>query len=224
MLPAATEIGWQKTPRRQQRRGPVFSLAPVFEGLLIFQFEARDPQQNFTNIPLFLIPQSICKEVWPDPTRGVSPVLLGDPVLSVEIETGLEVVFILSHILRNCDGCSLCGSELASRLCPDVFLFFFFFSTLDADDECFGALWHLSAPVSLSLSFSFPHFPSILPTCPHPLSLPTGLSKSFPLDKSLFDSWLAQSVQITADDMLSQWTLGAQHRDKSGSLLSDQVA
>ncbi|TNM85212.1 hypothetical protein fugu_009390 [Takifugu bimaculatus] len=50
-----------------------------------------------------------------------------------------------------------------------------------------------------------------------------GLSKSFPLDKSLFDSWLAQSVQITADDMLSQWTLGAQHRDKSGSLLSDQL-
>lgn len=53
--------------------------------------------------------------------------------------------------------------------------------------------------------------------------LPAGLSKSFPLDNSLFDSWLAQSVQITADDMLSQWTLGTQHRDKSGSLLSDQV-
>lgn len=55
------------------------------------------------------------------------------------------------------------------------------------------------------------------------LPLPSGLSKSFPLDNSLFDSWLAQSVQITADDMLSQWALGAQHRDKSGSLLSDQV-
>lgn len=55
------------------------------------------------------------------------------------------------------------------------------------------------------------------------LSLP-GLSKSFPLDSSLFDSWLAQSVQITAaDDMLSQWALGGQHRDKTGSLLSDQV-
>uniref|UniRef100_UPI0037E87DF6 protein Jade-1 n=1 Tax=Semicossyphus pulcher TaxID=241346 RepID=UPI0037E87DF6 len=50
-----------------------------------------------------------------------------------------------------------------------------------------------------------------------------GLSKSFPLDNSLFDSWLAQSVQITADDMLSQWALGSQHRDKSGSLLSDQL-
>uniref|UniRef100_A0A3Q3R0C2 Jade family PHD finger 2 n=1 Tax=Monopterus albus TaxID=43700 RepID=A0A3Q3R0C2_MONAL len=50
-----------------------------------------------------------------------------------------------------------------------------------------------------------------------------GLSKSFPLDNSLFDSWLAQSVQITADDMLSQWALDAQHGDKSSSLLSDQV-
>ncbi|KAK5858866.1 hypothetical protein PBY51_002979 [Eleginops maclovinus] len=50
-----------------------------------------------------------------------------------------------------------------------------------------------------------------------------GLSKSFPLDNSLFDSWLAQSVQITADDMLSQWALGSQHRDKSSSLLSDQL-
>lgn len=53
--------------------------------------------------------------------------------------------------------------------------------------------------------------------------LPSGLSKSFPLDNSLFDSWLAQSVQITADDMLSQWALADQHGDKSGSLLSDQV-
>ncbi|XP_028321926.1 protein Jade-1 isoform X2 [Gouania willdenowi] len=50
-----------------------------------------------------------------------------------------------------------------------------------------------------------------------------GLSKSFPLDESLFDSWLAKSVQITADDMLSQWALGAQHQDKSGKLLSDQL-
>ncbi|XP_057677955.1 E3 ubiquitin-protein ligase Jade-2 [Corythoichthys intestinalis] len=50
-----------------------------------------------------------------------------------------------------------------------------------------------------------------------------GLSKSFPLDNSLFDSWLAQSVQITADDMLSKWALASQHQDKSGSLLSDQL-
>ncbi|MEQ2201527.1 hypothetical protein XENOCAPTIV_013819, partial [Xenoophorus captivus] len=49
------------------------------------------------------------------------------------------------------------------------------------------------------------------------------LSKSFPLENSLFDSWLAKSVQITADDMLSQWALGGQHNDKSSSLLSDQV-
>ncbi|MED6294847.1 hypothetical protein CHARACLAT_025332, partial [Characodon lateralis] len=49
-----------------------------------------------------------------------------------------------------------------------------------------------------------------------------GLSKSFPLENSLFDSWLAKSVQITADDMLSQWALGGQHNDKSSSLLSDQ--
>lgn len=77
------------------------------------------------------------------------------------------------------------------------------------------------SPTFLASSYSpFLHLPSPC-LCPLPLSL--GLSKSFPLDNSLFDSWLAQSVQITADDMLSQWALGAQHRDKSGSLLSDQV-
>lgn len=72
---------------------------------------------------------------------------------------------------------------------------------------------------SFGTSFFTRHRLSMLLSLP----LPSGLSKSFPLDNSLFDSWLAQSVQITADDMLSQWTLGAQHRDKSGSLLSDQV-
>ncbi|XP_036379584.1 protein Jade-1 isoform X2 [Megalops cyprinoides] len=50
-----------------------------------------------------------------------------------------------------------------------------------------------------------------------------GFSKTFPLDGTLFDSWLAQSVQITADDMLSQWSLGGEHRDKTASLLSDQL-
>ncbi|KAJ7997149.1 hypothetical protein DPEC_G00225960 [Dallia pectoralis] len=51
-----------------------------------------------------------------------------------------------------------------------------------------------------------------------------GFPKTFPLDNNLFDSWLAQSVQITADDMLSQWALEAgQHRDKTASLLSDQL-
>uniref|UniRef100_A0A8C6SYZ5 Jade family PHD finger 2 n=1 Tax=Neogobius melanostomus TaxID=47308 RepID=A0A8C6SYZ5_9GOBI len=42
-----------------------------------------------------------------------------------------------------------------------------------------------------------------------------GLSKSFPLENSLFDSWLAQSVQITADHMLSQWALEGQHRTRA---------
>lgn len=51
----------------------------------------------------------------------------------------------------------------------------------------------------------------------------TGFSKSFPLDGSLFDSWLAQSVHITADNMLSQWSLSRETRDPSVSLLSDQL-
>ncbi|XP_073680224.1 protein Jade-1 [Garra rufa] len=50
-----------------------------------------------------------------------------------------------------------------------------------------------------------------------------GFSKSFPLDGSLFDSWLAQPVHITADNMLSQWSLSGETRDPSGSLLSDQL-
>uniref|UniRef100_A0A8C2IE28 PHD-type domain-containing protein n=1 Tax=Cyprinus carpio TaxID=7962 RepID=A0A8C2IE28_CYPCA len=50
-----------------------------------------------------------------------------------------------------------------------------------------------------------------------------GFSKSFPLDGSLFDSWLAQSVHITADNMLSQWSLSEESRDPSASLLSDQL-
>ncbi|KAL7844746.1 hypothetical protein SRHO_G00232850 [Serrasalmus rhombeus] len=48
-------------------------------------------------------------------------------------------------------------------------------------------------------------------------------STSFPLEGSLFNSWLAQSVQITADNMLSQWALAGEPRDPSGSLLSDQL-
>uniref|UniRef100_A0A8C1JBU9 Jade family PHD finger 2 n=1 Tax=Cyprinus carpio TaxID=7962 RepID=A0A8C1JBU9_CYPCA len=50
-----------------------------------------------------------------------------------------------------------------------------------------------------------------------------GFSKSFPLDGSLFDSRLAQSVHITADNMLSQWSLSEESRDPSASLLSDQL-
>ncbi|MBN3302573.1 JADE2 ligase, partial [Amia calva] len=50
-----------------------------------------------------------------------------------------------------------------------------------------------------------------------------GFSKTFPIDGTLFNSWLAQSVQITAEDMLSQWSLRGPHQDKTASLLSDQL-
>ncbi|KAK1159257.1 protein Jade-1-like [Acipenser oxyrinchus oxyrinchus] len=50
-----------------------------------------------------------------------------------------------------------------------------------------------------------------------------GLSKTFPIDEALFNSWLAQSVQITTEDMLSQWSLHDRHEEKTGSLLSDQL-
>ncbi|KAG1930803.1 protein Jade-1 [Pimephales promelas] len=49
-----------------------------------------------------------------------------------------------------------------------------------------------------------------------------GFSKSFPLDGSLFDSWLARSVHITADNMLSQWSLSAESDDPSASLLQGE--
>ncbi|XP_077080919.1 protein Jade-1 isoform X1 [Siphateles boraxobius] len=49
-----------------------------------------------------------------------------------------------------------------------------------------------------------------------------GFSKSFPLDGSLFDSWLAQSVHITADNMLSQWSLSGESDDPSASLLQGE--
>ncbi|XP_041078623.1 E3 ubiquitin-protein ligase Jade-2-like isoform X3 [Polyodon spathula] len=50
-----------------------------------------------------------------------------------------------------------------------------------------------------------------------------GLSKTFPIDEALFNSWLAQSVQITTEDMLSQWSLHDRHEEKTASLLSDQL-
>ncbi|XP_056586704.1 protein Jade-1 [Triplophysa dalaica] len=50
-----------------------------------------------------------------------------------------------------------------------------------------------------------------------------GLAESFPLKGSLFDSWLAQSVHITTDNMLSQWSLSQETHDPSASLLSDQL-
>ncbi|XP_052444750.1 protein Jade-1-like isoform X2 [Carassius gibelio] len=54
-------------------------------------------------------------------------------------------------------------------------------------------------------------------------NLTGGFSKSFPLDGSLFDSWLARSIHITADNMLSQWSLSGETRPPSVSLLSDQL-
>ncbi|XP_076835496.1 protein Jade-1 isoform X2 [Brachyhypopomus gauderio] len=54
-------------------------------------------------------------------------------------------------------------------------------------------------------------------------SLVRQIGFSFPLDDSLFDSWLAQSVHITADNMLSHWALDGEQRDSSASLLSDQL-
>ncbi|KAJ8266875.1 hypothetical protein GJAV_G00135690 [Gymnothorax javanicus] len=56
-----------------------------------------------------------------------------------------------------------------------------------------------------------------------------GLSDTFPLDGTLFDGWLAQSVQITADGgALSPWALvegGGKQRERGGdvSLLTDQL-
>lgn len=50
-----------------------------------------------------------------------------------------------------------------------------------------------------------------------------GFAKSFPLKGSLFDSWLAQSVHITTDNMLSQWSLSRETPDPSASFLSDQL-
>lgn len=103
-----------------------------------------------------------------------------------------------------------------SRLKLCVFVFLVMRNVPHLSPVCFVfLLLHLPCLLLSPLFFFVPSLPTF--------SFPSGLSKSFPLDNSLFDSWLAQSVQITADDMLSQWALGAQHRDKSGSLLSDQV-
>ncbi|KAL4660012.1 protein Jade-2-like [Arapaima gigas] len=50
-----------------------------------------------------------------------------------------------------------------------------------------------------------------------------GLSKSCPLDGTLFDGWLAQSVQIAAEDMPGHWSLGSEPHDRAAGLLSDQL-
>lgn len=58
-----------------------------------------------------------------------------------------------------------------------------------------------------------------------PLSPLSGLSTSFPIDGTFFNSWLAQSVQITAEDMaMSEWSLNnGHHEDPAPGLLSEEL-
>lgn len=57
------------------------------------------------------------------------------------------------------------------------------------------------------------------------LSPRPGLSTSFPIDGTFFNSWLAQSVQITAENMaMSEWSLNNGHReDPAPGLLSEEL-
>ncbi|XP_005053832.1 PREDICTED: protein Jade-2 isoform X2 [Ficedula albicollis] len=51
-----------------------------------------------------------------------------------------------------------------------------------------------------------------------------GLSTSFPIDGTFFNSWLAQSVQITAENMaMSEWSLNNAHREDSTPGLSEEL-
>ncbi|XP_072486024.1 E3 ubiquitin-protein ligase Jade-2 isoform X2 [Notamacropus eugenii] len=52
-----------------------------------------------------------------------------------------------------------------------------------------------------------------------------GLSTSFPIDGTFFNSWLAQSVQITTENMaMSEWSLNNGHReDNTSGLLSEEL-
>ncbi|XP_012617638.2 E3 ubiquitin-protein ligase Jade-2 [Microcebus murinus] len=52
-----------------------------------------------------------------------------------------------------------------------------------------------------------------------------GLSTPFPIDGTFFNSWLAQSVQITAENMaMSEWPLNNGHReDPAPGLLSEEL-
>ncbi|XP_028906251.1 E3 ubiquitin-protein ligase Jade-2 [Ornithorhynchus anatinus] len=52
-----------------------------------------------------------------------------------------------------------------------------------------------------------------------------GLSTSFPIDGTFFNSWLAQSVQITTENMArSEWSLNrGHHEDSAPSLLSEEL-
>ncbi|XP_051834144.1 E3 ubiquitin-protein ligase Jade-2 isoform X3 [Antechinus flavipes] len=52
-----------------------------------------------------------------------------------------------------------------------------------------------------------------------------GLSTSFPIDGTFFNSWLAQSVQITTENMaMSEWSLNnGHHEDNTSGLLSEEL-
>uniref|UniRef100_A0A8D2PNQ5 Jade family PHD finger 2 n=1 Tax=Zosterops lateralis melanops TaxID=1220523 RepID=A0A8D2PNQ5_ZOSLA len=51
-----------------------------------------------------------------------------------------------------------------------------------------------------------------------------GLSTSFPIDGTFFNSWLAQSVQITAENMaMSEWSLSNAHHEDSTPGLSEEL-
>lgn len=51
-----------------------------------------------------------------------------------------------------------------------------------------------------------------------------GLSTSFPIDGTFFNSWLAQSVQITAENMaMSEWSLNNAHHEDSTPGLSEEL-
>ncbi|XP_053573190.1 E3 ubiquitin-protein ligase Jade-2 [Bombina bombina] len=52
-----------------------------------------------------------------------------------------------------------------------------------------------------------------------------GLSKSFPIDGTIFSSWLAQSVQITTENLtMSQWPLkNCHHENNTSGLLSEEL-
>ncbi|XP_043925173.1 E3 ubiquitin-protein ligase Jade-2 [Protopterus annectens] len=50
-----------------------------------------------------------------------------------------------------------------------------------------------------------------------------GLPSSFPIDGTVFSSWLAQSVHITTEEMMSQWPLNNGHQDAAAALLTKEL-
>lgn len=56
------------------------------------------------------------------------------------------------------------------------------------------------------------------------LILELGLSTSFPIAGTFFNSWLAQSVQITTENMaMSEWSLNNGHRENTTPGLSEEL-